>query len=247
MLALQVASLCWGWKVVPLPSHKFHPPLCTLVFWVFSVGAPSWLVLTTKALSTLGRQPAMTGTPGLRQENSVVDISRVTNGGEKCRSNSNDWLFFLFDKQINMQKKMRLTGIITQGASRMGAAEYIKAFKVASSLDGTVYTTFRVEGQWRDKVGGLRCCHLRQQIWTLLPLPELAPTSVCGRFSSVTRITTAQRPTCLTRPSSPSSSASSLWSAAGRARCAWSWSDVSSTVNTPAAWRVTSSRKYAIH
>lgn len=51
-----------------------------------------------------------------------------------------------------MQKKMRLTGIITQGASRMGAAEYIKAFKVASSLDGNVYTTFRVEGQWRDKV-----------------------------------------------------------------------------------------------
>lgn len=51
-----------------------------------------------------------------------------------------------------MQKKMRLTGIITQGASRMGAAEYIKAFKVASSLDGSVYTTFRVEGQRRDRV-----------------------------------------------------------------------------------------------
>lgn len=63
--------------------------------------------------------------------------------------------FFFFNKQINMQKKMRLTGIITQGASRMGAAEYIKAFKVASSLDGNVYTTFRVEGQWRDKVGRL--------------------------------------------------------------------------------------------
>lgn len=51
-----------------------------------------------------------------------------------------------------MQKKMRLTGIITQGASRMGAAEYIKAFKVASSLDGSVYTTFRVDGQRRDRV-----------------------------------------------------------------------------------------------
>lgn len=63
--------------------------------------------------------------------------------------------FFFLNKQINMQKKMRLTGIITQGASRMGAAEYIKAFKVASSLDGNVYTTFRVEGQWRDKVGRL--------------------------------------------------------------------------------------------
>ncbi len=53
-----------------------------------------------------------------------------------------------------MQKKMRLTGIITQGASRMGTAEYIKAFKVASSFDGNAYTTYRVDGQRRDKVRG---------------------------------------------------------------------------------------------
>ncbi|CAB1323564.1 unnamed protein product, partial [Coregonus sp. 'balchen'] len=33
---------------------------------------------------------------------------------------------------INMQRKMRFTGIVTQGASRMGSAEFIKAFKVAS-------------------------------------------------------------------------------------------------------------------
>lgn len=51
-----------------------------------------------------------------------------------------------------MQKKMRLTGIITQGASRMGTAEYIKAFKVASSFDGNTYTTYRTEGQRKDKV-----------------------------------------------------------------------------------------------
>lgn len=47
---------------------------------------------------------------------------------------------------------MRLTGIITQGASRLGTAEYIKAFKVASSLDGVRYTTYRVDGQRRDMV-----------------------------------------------------------------------------------------------
>ena len=47
---------------------------------------------------------------------------------------------------------MRLTGIITQGASRMGTAEYIKAFKVASSLDGSSYVTYRGDGQRRDKV-----------------------------------------------------------------------------------------------
>lgn len=47
---------------------------------------------------------------------------------------------------------MRLTGIITQGASRIGAAEYIKAFKVASSLNGSAFTTFRLQGQSRGSV-----------------------------------------------------------------------------------------------
>lgn len=73
-----------------------------------------------------------------------------------------------------MQKKMRLTGIITQGASRLGAAEYIKAFKVASSLDGNVYTTFRVAGQWRDKVRGLCVLDPKQQISLIFHLLSLA-------------------------------------------------------------------------
>lgn len=51
-----------------------------------------------------------------------------------------------------MQKKMRLTGIITQGASRMGVAEFIKAFKVASSFDGKIYTVHKADGQRKDKV-----------------------------------------------------------------------------------------------
>ena len=51
-----------------------------------------------------------------------------------------------------MQKKMRLTGIITQGASRMGSAEYIKHFKVSASFDGKTFTTYRADGQRKDKV-----------------------------------------------------------------------------------------------
>lgn len=57
-----------------------------------------------------------------------------------------------FHIQINMQRKMRFTGIVTQGASRMGTAEFIKAFKVASSLDGKTYTMYRTEGQRKDNV-----------------------------------------------------------------------------------------------
>ncbi len=47
---------------------------------------------------------------------------------------------------------MRFTGIITQGASRMGTAEFIKSFKVASSLDGRTFTMYRPEDQSKDVV-----------------------------------------------------------------------------------------------
>lgn len=55
-------------------------------------------------------------------------------------------------QQVNMQRKMRLTGIVTQGASRIGSAEFIKAFKVASSLDGRTFTVYRTEGETQDHV-----------------------------------------------------------------------------------------------
>ncbi|XP_011486550.1 EGF-like repeat and discoidin I-like domain-containing protein 3 isoform X1 [Oryzias latipes] len=70
----------------------------------------------------------------------------IVNAWTSAAHDRNPWI------EINMQKKMRLTGIITQGASRMGAAEYIKNFKVASSLDGISYITYKAEGQRRDKV-----------------------------------------------------------------------------------------------
>ncbi|KAG5274102.1 hypothetical protein AALO_G00159210 [Alosa alosa] len=81
-------------------------------------------------------------------------------GPEKARLNNkglvNAWTSAGHDRnpwiEVNLQRKMRFTGIITQGASRMGVAEYIKAFKVASSLDGRTYTMYRLEGQKKDTV-----------------------------------------------------------------------------------------------
>lgn len=51
-----------------------------------------------------------------------------------------------------MQRLMRFTGIITQGASRVGSAEYIKQFKVAYSSDGRTYTMYRGNGLKKDVV-----------------------------------------------------------------------------------------------
>ncbi|XP_018620650.1 lactadherin-like isoform X1 [Scleropages formosus] len=81
-------------------------------------------------------------------------------GPELARLNNkgivNAWTAATHDKspwiEINLQRKMQLTGIITQGASRMGTAEFVKAFKVASSLDGRQYTIYRREGQGKDEL-----------------------------------------------------------------------------------------------
>uniref|UniRef100_A0A8C6LV02 Milk fat globule EGF and factor V/VIII domain containing n=1 Tax=Nothobranchius furzeri TaxID=105023 RepID=A0A8C6LV02_NOTFU len=70
----------------------------------------------------------------------------IVNAWTSASHDRNPWI------EINMQKKIRLTGIITQGASRMGAAEFIKAFKVASSLDGFSYITYKGDSLRRDQV-----------------------------------------------------------------------------------------------
>lgn len=55
--------------------------------------------------------------------------------------------------QANLLRKMRLSGIVTQGARRVGKSEYIRAYKVAYSLDGREFTFCKDEKQDTDKVG----------------------------------------------------------------------------------------------
>ncbi|XP_062856754.1 milk fat globule EGF and factor V/VIII domain containing b [Trichomycterus rosablanca] len=81
-------------------------------------------------------------------------------GPELARLNNkglvNAWTAASHDRkpyiEINMHRIMRFTGIITQGASRVGTAEYIKTFKVAHSSDGRLYTMYRGDGQKKDIV-----------------------------------------------------------------------------------------------
>uniref|UniRef100_A0A672L469 Milk fat globule-EGF factor 8 protein a n=1 Tax=Sinocyclocheilus grahami TaxID=75366 RepID=A0A672L469_SINGR len=78
------------------------------------------------------------------------ELARLNNQGlvnawSSAPQDKNPWI------EVCQSKKMRLTGIITQGASRMGTAEFVKAFKVASSFDGKSYTVYRADGQRRDK------------------------------------------------------------------------------------------------
>ncbi|XP_040010635.1 EGF-like repeat and discoidin I-like domain-containing protein 3 [Xiphias gladius] len=54
--------------------------------------------------------------------------------------------------QINLQRRMRVTGLITQGAKRIGSPEYVKSYKVAYSDDGKTWRTYKVKGKDEDMV-----------------------------------------------------------------------------------------------
>ncbi|GAA6093092.1 milk fat globule EGF and factor V/VIII domain containing b [Tachysurus ichikawai] len=79
------------------------------------------------------------------------ELARLNNKGlvnawTSATHDRNPWI------EINMQRLMRFTGIITQGASRVGTYEYIKQFKVAYSLDGRMYTIYRSKAQKKDVI-----------------------------------------------------------------------------------------------
>ncbi|KAM9183218.1 lactadherin isoform 1-T1 [Dugong dugon] len=68
----------------------------------------------------------------------------------------NAWTASNYDKnpwiQVNLLRKMRVTGVVTQGASRVGSAEYLKTFKVAYSHDGRKFQFIQDAEGLRDKV-----------------------------------------------------------------------------------------------
>ncbi|XP_007573524.1 milk fat globule EGF and factor V/VIII domain containing b isoform X1 [Poecilia formosa] len=80
-----------------------------------------------------------------------TELARLHNKGlvnawSAAPHDKNPWI------QINMHRTMRFTGVVTQGASRIGTQEFIKAFKVASSQDGRTFTMYRTEGQRKDQI-----------------------------------------------------------------------------------------------
>ncbi|XP_014444943.1 lactadherin isoform X2 [Tupaia chinensis] len=68
----------------------------------------------------------------------------------------NAWTASNYDKkpwiQVNLQRTMQVTGVVTQGASRAGVAEFVKTFKVAYSLDGRRFQFIQDAERSGDKV-----------------------------------------------------------------------------------------------
>uniref|UniRef100_A0A673TPH3 Milk fat globule-EGF factor 8 protein n=1 Tax=Suricata suricatta TaxID=37032 RepID=A0A673TPH3_SURSU len=68
----------------------------------------------------------------------------------------NAWTASNYDKnpwiQVNLVRKMWVTGVVTQGASRAGSAEYLKTFKVAYSVNGRKFQFIQSADRPEDKV-----------------------------------------------------------------------------------------------
>lgn len=58
--------------------------------------------------------------------------------------------------QVNLMRKMRVMGVVTQGASRAGSAEYLKTFKVAYSDNGHKFQFIQGAEGTGDKVRALK-------------------------------------------------------------------------------------------
>nr|AAA39534.1 milk fat globule membrane protein E8 [Mus musculus domesticus] len=74
----------------------------------------------------------------------------IVNAWHASNYDSKPWI------QVNLLRKMRVSGVMTQGASRAGRAEYLKTFKVAYSLDGRKFEFIQDEsGGDKEFLGNL--------------------------------------------------------------------------------------------
>ncbi|XP_034359872.1 lactadherin isoform X1 [Arvicanthis niloticus] len=69
----------------------------------------------------------------------------IVNAWTASNYDSKPWI------QVNFLRKMRVSGVMTQGAKRAGWPEYLKTFKVAYSLDGRKFEFIQNENGTGDK------------------------------------------------------------------------------------------------
>ncbi|XP_049639220.1 lactadherin [Suncus etruscus] len=70
----------------------------------------------------------------------------IVNAWTASNYDRNPWI------QVNLLRKLRVTGVVTQGASRTGTAEYLKSFKMAYSLDGRKFEFIKGANGQTDKI-----------------------------------------------------------------------------------------------
>lgn len=72
--------------------------------------------------------------------------SGIVNAWTASNYDRNPWI------QVNLLRRMKVSGVVTQGASRGGRAEYVKTFKVAYSLDMKKFKFVQKDEEAGDQV-----------------------------------------------------------------------------------------------
>ncbi|XP_043533182.1 lactadherin-like isoform X4 [Chiloscyllium plagiosum] len=79
------------------------------------------------------------------------ELARLNNKGIV-----NAWSMATFDLnpwfQVNLLRRMQITGVVTQGALALGSPEYIKMFKIAYGFDGVNFVTIKDTENNKDKI-----------------------------------------------------------------------------------------------
>nr|CAI9696571.1 unnamed protein product [Rangifer tarandus platyrhynchus] len=136
---LVAQATCWP------SSASGSPPGCT---------SPLGMQTGAIADSQISASSMHLGFMGLQRwapELARLHHTGIVNAWTSSNYDRNPWI------QVNLMRRMRVTGVVTQGASRAGSAEYLKTFKVAYSTDGRRFKFIQVagrsgEGQSGDKI-----------------------------------------------------------------------------------------------
>ncbi|XP_037688938.1 lactadherin [Choloepus didactylus] len=75
-----------------------------------------------------------------------LHLTGIVNAWTASNYDRNPWI------QVNLLRKLLVSGVLTQGASHMGRAEYVKSFKVAYSTDGRNFQYIQDADGTKDKV-----------------------------------------------------------------------------------------------
>ncbi|KAM4734785.1 milk fat globule EGF and factor V/VIII domain containing b [Anableps anableps] len=109
------------------------------------LGLEEWRIADSQITASSSRD-GMLGMQHWGPERARLNNKGLVNAWSAAAHDESPWI------QIDMQRTLYFTGIVMQGASRIGTAEYVQAFKVASSLSGKTYTMVKGKGQSTDQV-----------------------------------------------------------------------------------------------
>nr|XP_021516730.1 EGF-like repeat and discoidin I-like domain-containing protein 3 [Meriones unguiculatus] len=149
---VEVTYPCFLWKLtLPCPTFPLFEEECSLFQWekVIECSGPLGIeggIISNQQITASSTHRALFGLQKWYPYYARLNKKGLINAWTAAENDRWPWI------QINLQRKMRVTGVITQGAKRIGSPEYIKSYKIAYSNDGKTWAMYKVKGTNEDMV-----------------------------------------------------------------------------------------------